>query len=75
MKKNRTLSAKPITSAPQSRGTAILGKVIPELAICGVFNVTDAEANYLAKGITTAILAQFQMDLLQASGLLVNRED
>jgi hypothetical protein len=53
-----------------SEGTAILGKVIPELVITGVFNVTDTEAQYLAKGITTAILAQFQLDLLHASGLL-----
>lgn len=70
MKNSRQKSATPITDRPRSQGTAVLGTVIPELAICGVFNVTDTEANYIAKGIATAILAQFNMELLQASGLL-----
>lgn len=70
MKKNNTTS-----QSPRSQGTAVLGKVIPELAICGVFNVTDEEANFLAKGITTALLAQFNMELLQASGLLGSRSE
>jgi hypothetical protein len=58
-----------------SHGTAILGRVIPELVVCGVFNVTDADVQFIAKGINTAILAQYQMELLHASGLLGNDDE
>lgn len=58
-----------------STGTAILGRVIPELTVCGVFNVSEGDASFIAKGISTAILAQFQMDILHASGLLGIQEE
>ena len=51
-------------------GTAILGRVIPELAICGCFGMTDTEALFVAESISKTILSQFQIDLLQASGLI-----
>lgn len=71
--KARRKSAKPTTKVsppPAQVGTAVLGLVIPELTICGVFNVTDTEANYLAKGIQTALLSRFHIDLLEAGGYL-----
>lgn len=76
MKKSRTKgAAKPRTSRPRSQGTAVLGVVVPELTICGVFDMTDEELNYLCKGITTALLSRFHIDLLNASGLLIRGEE
>lgn len=76
MKKSRKYgNAKSTLPRPMSGGTPLLGRVIPELAICGVFDVTDAEVLSIAKSISTAILAQFQMELLQASGLIGNPDN
>jgi hypothetical protein len=74
VKKTKEL-AKPTTSRPRSPGTAVLGRVIPELAICGAFNVTDDEVKGIARSISVALLGQFQMDVLQASGLLGNADE
>lgn len=77
MKKNKSKVLSTTKTSPrlQAHGTAILGKVIPELAVCGVFNVTDADVQFIAKGISIAILSQFQFDLLHASGLLGKGEE
>lgn len=68
----RRNSNKHLRPSPRSRsqGTAVLGRVIPELVVGGVFDVKDSDVSFIARGISTAILAQFQMDLLHASGLL-----
>lgn len=68
-------SRKKFTHSKPAQGTAVLGRVIPELAICGVFGLSDDDVSFIAKGITTALLAQFQMDLLEHSGLLTQRPE
>jgi hypothetical protein len=76
MKKNRKYGTAVCTPPNlRQRGTPILGRVIPELAVCGVFDLKDSDVSFIAKGITTAILAQFQVDLLQASGLIGKAEE
>ena len=71
-KKQNKKSAKPTTISPprSSNGTAILGVVISELTICGVFDVTDTEARYIAKGIETVLLSKFHVELLEAAGFI-----
>lgn len=71
MKKNK--SAKPTkTSAPRPRssGTAVLGVVLPELAVSGVFGVSASDASFIANSIAKAILTRFTIDQLQAAGIL-----
>ena len=67
---NNRKSALPPTHSTRKDGTAILGRVIPELTITGVFNVTDAEALVIANSIANTILMHFQVDLLESAGLL-----
>ena len=60
------------TTSPRTRsaGTAVLGRVVPEYAVCGVFNVTDTDAKFIADSIAKRLLMHFQIELLQAAGLL-----
>jgi hypothetical protein len=74
MKKTRKYgTAKGSTPVLRSPGTAVLGRVIPELTICGVFDASDSDVSFIARGISTTILAQFSVDVLQATGHIGRR--
>ena len=69
-RKHNRKSVLPPTHSTRNDGTAILGRVITDLTITGVFDVTDAEAYTIADAISKTILMHYQVDLLNDAGLL-----